>query len=339
MKKLPFLLATLSIGIANSQEIQLIHDTPKNEKENSIFEPYSPYRVLQDALFKKQIYLRSLEKKSSKIFAAEKAKNSWQTKVQELLTGKKELISFSNNPKDLLVFWDIPSDLSLQTISRVHSDRLILFTFNPEVPNSKEFSPKAKDLFSKIYTWNDDLVDDKKFFKFHIPALKEFSNDAPSFSDRMQCVLINTQTKFTQSLVSEKRSNLMHTMQSQWTNGVDETNFEDQDTLKNYRFSICYEDVCNTQGYISDKIFASFSNGCVPIYLGASNITQYIPTNCFIDRRDFDTDNELCLFLSNLTEDDYNLYISNIKAFLKTKEAKMFSMEEFTKVFTKAVEN
>ena len=131
----------------------------------------------------------------------------------------------------------------------------------------------------------------------------------------------------------------MHAMQSQWANGVDETNFEDQDTLKNYRFSICYEDVCNTQGYISDKIFASFSNGCVPIYLGASNITQYIPTNCFIDRRDFDTDNELCQFLSNLTEDDYNLYISNIKAFLKTKEAKMFSMEEFTKVFTKAVEN
>ena len=110
------------------------------------------------------------------------------------------------------------------------------------------------------------------------------------------------------------------------------------DILKNYRFCICFEnDLLN--GYISEKIFSAFAAGCVPIYLGASNITQYIPTNCFIDRRDFDTDNELCLFLSNLTEDDYNLYISNIKAFLKTKEAKMFSMEEFTKVFTKAVEN
>ena len=151
--------------------------------------------------------------------------------------------------------------------------------------------------------------------------------------------MINTQTKFTQSLVTDKRANLMHAMKSQWGDDAGETDFEDQDVLKNYRFSICYEDVCNTQGYISDKIFASFSNGCVPVYLGASNITQYIPKNCFIDRRDFNSDNELCQYLNNLTADDYNLYISNIKAYLKTKEAKLFSMEEFTQVFTKAIEN
>jgi hypothetical protein len=94
MKKLPFFLATSSIGIANSQEIQLIHEANKNEKENTIFEPYSPYRVLQDALFKKQIYLRSFEKKSSKLFAAEKLKNSWQTKIQEFIMGKKKSFLF-----------------------------------------------------------------------------------------------------------------------------------------------------------------------------------------------------------------------------------------------------
>jgi len=337
MKKLPFFLATLSIGIANSQEVQLIHRTNNHEKESTIFEPYSPYRVLQDALFKKQIYLRSLEKKSSKLFAAEKLKNSWQTKIQEFITGKKEVVSFSNNPQDILVFWDIPSDLSLQTLSKVHSDRLVLFTFNPTAPDSKEFSPKAKEIFSKIYTWNDDLVDDKKFFKFFVPALKDFSNNSPSYAERKLIVLINTQTEFTDKSVSDKRSQMLKAMKAQW-NSAEETLFQEPDLLENYRFSICYEDVCNTQGYISDKLFHCFSNGCVPVYLGASNITQYIPKNCFIDRRDFSSDNELCQFISTLTEEDYNMYINNIKSFLKSKEARSFSMDEFIQVFTTAIE-
>jgi hypothetical protein len=100
---------------------------------------------------------------------------------------------------------DIPSDLSLQTISKVHSDRLVLSTFNPTAPHSKAFSPKAKEIFSKIYTWNDDLVDDKKFFKFFVPALKEFSNNSPSYAERDLVVSNKHQTEFTDKSVSEKR--------------------------------------------------------------------------------------------------------------------------------------
>ena len=40
-------------------------------------------------------------------------------------------------------------------------------------------------------------------------------------------------------------------------------------------------------GYITEKIFDSFAAWCVPVYWGASNVTDYIPEGCFIDRRKF----------------------------------------------------
>ena len=39
-------------------------------------------------------------------------------------------------------------------------------------------------------------------------------------------------------------------------------------TLKNYKFSICFENVYGFTGYITEKIFDSFLGSCIPIYLG-----------------------------------------------------------------------
>ncbi len=47
--------------------------------------------------------------------------------------------------------------------------------------------------------------------------------------------------------------------------------------LKHYKFSICYENARDIPGYITEKIFDCFFAGCVPVYLGASNVTDYIP--------------------------------------------------------------
>lgn len=63
--------------------------------------------------------------------------------------------------------------------------------------------------------------------------------------------------------------------------------------LKNYRFSMCYENTITEPGYISEKIFGCFAAGCVPVYLGATNVEVYIPKDCFIDRRDFNSNEEM----------------------------------------------
>jgi hypothetical protein len=100
-------------------------------------------------------------------------------------------------------------------------------------------------------------------------------------------------------------------------------------TLDRYRFSICYENVSDLNGYISEKIFDSFFAGCVPIYWGASNITQYIPESCFVDRRKFSNNKKMYEFIKSISEADYKVYQLEIKTFLSSKAASIFYPESF----------
>ena len=70
---------------------------------------------------------------------------------------------------------------------------------------------------------------------------------------------------------------------------------------------------------------------------GASNITTYIPENCFIDYRKFNSKEEMYDFLKNITEDEYQTYIENARTFLQSDKAKLFTKEKFIKTFEKAV--
>ena len=101
------------------------------------------------------------------------------------------------------------------------------------------------------------------------------------------------------------------------------------ETMQHYRFSICYENVCDLPGYITEKIWDSFFAGCVPVYWGASNITDYIPENCFIDRRKFVNHDDLYKFMDAMTELEHTAYQERIAAFLITEKAHQFSAEAF----------
>lgn len=101
------------------------------------------------------------------------------------------------------------------------------------------------------------------------------------------------------------------------------------DTLQKYRFSICYENVRDIPGYITEKIFDSFFAGCIPVYWGASNVDIYIPETCFIDRRKYSSYSDLYQFMASMTESEYIGYQERIAAFLTSEQARPFSAEFF----------
>ncbi len=109
------------------------------------------------------------------------------------------------------------------------------------------------------------------------------------------------------------------------------------DVMKNYKFSICFENTKEINGYITEKIFSCFGAGCVPIYWGASNIDQFIPKECYIDYRDFTSREELYQFMKTMPEYVYEQYIENIRAFLDSEEAQVFSPEHFGNLIYEAV--
>jgi hypothetical protein len=104
-------------------------------------------------------------------------------------------------------------------------------------------------------------------------------------------------------------------------------------TLLDYRFCLAYEN-SEESDYISEKLFDCFYAGCVPVYQGAPNITDYIPASTFIDKRNF-TYEELHRYLSQMPEREYNGYLQAAEAYLRSPALRPFTPEGFVDVFTK----
>lgn len=109
------------------------------------------------------------------------------------------------------------------------------------------------------------------------------------------------------------------------------------DTLRSYRFSICYENVRDLPGYITEKIFDSLFAGCIPVYWGAANIEKYVPEDCFIDRRQFSGHEALYKFMVSMKLDEYVGYQARIAEFLLSERAKPFSAEVFAGTIAKTI--
>ena len=97
------------------------------------------------------------------------------------------------------------------------------------------------------------------------------------------------------------------------------------ETLKDYKFSICYENAQEIPGYITEKIFDSMAAGCIPVYWGAPNISDYVPEDCYIDKRKFKTYEDLYNYLIGMSEDEYNSRLEHIRSFLHSAISEQFS--------------
>lgn len=91
----------------------------------------------------------------------------------------------------------------------------------------------------------------------------------------------------------------------------------------NYDFAICFENQ-DSQGYITEKIFDCLLAGCIPVYKGAPNINEYIPSECFIDFNEFSSYSELELFLKDMSDIEKNKYRKEAESFLKSDKYPLF---------------
>ena len=106
-----------------------------------------------------------------------------------------------------------------------------------------------------------------------------------------------------------------------------------QDILIHSRFSIVYENIKGLKGYITEKIFDAFVAGNVPVYWGAEDIDEYIPKECFIDRRSFANHEKLYDFLKDMPEKQYINYQKNIKNFIEN-QSEEFSCKKFAETIS-----
>lgn len=102
-----------------------------------------------------------------------------------------------NSPEEsnAVLYFDFPE----QNVE-INPEISYLFLFESEVIKPKSWDMIRHEKFKKIFTWNDELVDNKKYFKFNychlFPTDKvEFNKILIKFSNKKLCTLISANKK------------------------------------------------------------------------------------------------------------------------------------------------
>lgn len=219
-----------------------------------------------------------------------------------------------------------------------------LFIWEPPMVLYQNFDPERQAQFGRIYTWYDNLIDGKKFFKFFFPQPRlKMIDDTIDFNYKKFCTVIAGHKSWEgEGSLYEARKKTIRYFQTfhpddfdlygqgwpeeytSYRGGVEKK----RDCLKHYKFCICYENY-HQYGSITEKIFDCFVAGCVPVYWGAKNIEQYIPANCYIKREDFSSHEQLYQYLKSISREQYQEYMDNIRRYLASCAAAPFSIDAF----------
>lgn len=255
----------------------------------------------------------------------------------------KDAAKADSTDLDMVLYF---SNIDLTMLSKFRNTVNVYFALEPpavDVTNEADNLIRLKNYFDYIVTWNDDLVDGDIFLKFNYTVDFFDSLNSTPFKERKLLTNISgcKQSNHRNELYSKRLEviNYFETFSHKdfefWGIGWDKEKYKTYkgtavskiDIYKNYRFAICFENQENLNGYITEKIWDCFISKIVPVYLGAENIEQYIPKECFIDFREYKNIPELIDFLVNMPEDAYLSYINNIERFLNSEAISAFKPE------------
>jgi hypothetical protein len=109
------------------------------------------------------------------------------------------------------------------------------------------------------------------------------------------------------------------------------------ETLGRYTFAICFENMV-LAGWITEKIFDCFFSGTIPVYLGAPDIEEWIPADCYVDMRRFDGYGELGEFLHGLSPAEIGAYRLAARDYLRSEAYRPFSKHAFAERFERILD-
>lgn len=104
------------------------------------------------------------------------------------------------------------------------------------------------------------------------------------------------------------------------------------------KFAIIFENYIYP-GYITEKIFDAFRANTVPVYFGAPDISHFVNTNCFLDYRNFKTENDLWYFLETMSKKDWQYYGKNINEFMNSLSYKQFEELDVANFWFKLIDS
>ncbi len=228
-------------------------------------------------------------------------------------------------------------------------------------------SSKLHSLFPVVFTPNDNLVDNKHIFKMCSPQPVNWPTVEPiAFANKKLLTNIssNKYSKHELELYSARRRDILYCSAKLpddfdlygfgWnapvTSGQRTFKFltpiyssykgvvsNPADIFPKYRFALCYENA-SILGNIDEKIFQCMRSDCVPVFLGAPNVKKYVDEEAFIDRRRFNSEDDLKRYLVEMTEGEYENYRKAIKSYLASQRFASFLSPAFAETIIRGLE-
>jgi hypothetical protein len=252
--------------------------------------------------------------------------------------GKNLYLFINESPITKPDNWDIRNHVYFNKIFTWHGPivdgkKYIKFFLPNKLPESVDLDLKNKTRFCAIIAGNHYKKHSDELYTHRVKAIRWFEKNHPDKFDL-----------YGKGWASEiyKRPSVgiltkMLCRSKYFQERLDDTYFKSYkgevrskiEVLSHYKFSICYENVRDVEGYISEKIFDCFFAGTIPVYWGAPDIKEFIPDNIFIDKREYPTYESLFERLNGITTEEHEKYLKNIGSFLESDAMYKFSADNY----------
>lgn len=258
---------------------------------------------------------------------------------------------------------EAPRELFREAVRANLQDRMVLVMFEPPCVFPRNYDRALHEHFRMILTWDPTLVDGRRYHRIYVPNPTSFQPvQAVPFSQKKLLVDVSAY-KFSnhpRELYTERRR-VVRFFEQHYPDQFDLYGEDWNPTLKDYlwrrlrsrlvrwesfpsyrgpvrhkwdvypryKFGICYENMLDQPGYVSIKIFDCMRAGCVPIYLGAPDINDYVDPGAFIDRRQFRSIDELAKYIAGMRPAEYDAFVAAGRRYLQSERFRPFLAEHF----------
>ena len=223
----------------------------------------------------------------------------------------------------------------------IDNKKFFPFWYSVRMPVDFKIDPASKTKFCVTVASQKYNPHPKELYGKRVEAIRWFEREHPDEFDlfgqgwerlyftgklsRLNLLLLKLYPRFSPNSLRFNRF-------PSWRGAVSSKN----QVMRPYQFALCYENAI-FPGYVTEKIFDGFFAGCVPVYLGAPDVTDYIPANTFIDMRHFKNIEELYGYLKSMPRQEYISYLSAIESFVRGEQIKRFAPETFANVMIRHI--
>lgn len=236
---------------------------------------------------------------------------------------------------NFIVFYPGISDFSSESINWKDREFLSMVVGNKFVEEQNVF-PKLSLKFWKYLEW---------FFRLFFETKTKKFLQANELQDKRLELIEYFGSKGLLNLYGKGWNNLKE-LPSHWQNRlkniIEKLNpnpvKNKLEAISKYKFNLTIENL-RYEGYVTEKILEAMVAKTIPVYMGAPDITEYIPKGCFIDLRDFKTLDDLYEYMKNMTEHQAQEYLDCARDFLASDDAKKYTLQSYFKLLADLIKS